>query len=376
MKGYGKQEIPQKTCQPMVLSGMIPTYENPGVTQPEIELGSPCKNTFLFVPDSSCMLRLLCGALLLNPDVSTFWSMRRDIVLADSQQEHSELHFTAVLLSRKPKCSEVFAHRRWLLGRLLQGHVSAEDLLREELRLSQYAADRYPNNYYAWSHRMWCINQFTPSIAAPVKVLWEEWDASRLWVLRHVSDHSGLQYRQFLLKKLSAQLAASDDNCEQSARNSVILQFLCVPSHGEGDSSEQNDGNAKSFTDLLLSDILFNTELILRFTGHEALWYHRRFLLYVLSTSGVNSKLPLSPLSPPNCHMSIDGIPLEKDLKLADCKSPDGKNTDGFWQVPLTAYEQTLVSKCLPEDANQFRLAGQHCRWLSRIMHLLVSQYE
>ncbi|KAJ8897429.1 hypothetical protein PR048_002775 [Dryococelus australis] len=40
MKGRGKREIPEKTRQPMVSSGTIPTFENP-VTRPGIEPGSP-----------------------------------------------------------------------------------------------------------------------------------------------------------------------------------------------------------------------------------------------------------------------------------------------------------------------------------------------
>ncbi|KAJ8871224.1 hypothetical protein PR048_027530 [Dryococelus australis] len=41
MQGRGKWEIPEKTRRPAASSGTIPTYENPGVTRPEIEPGSP-----------------------------------------------------------------------------------------------------------------------------------------------------------------------------------------------------------------------------------------------------------------------------------------------------------------------------------------------
>ncbi|KAJ8875056.1 hypothetical protein PR048_022946 [Dryococelus australis] len=39
--GRGKRGIPEKTRLPAASSGTIPTYENPGVTRPGIELGSP-----------------------------------------------------------------------------------------------------------------------------------------------------------------------------------------------------------------------------------------------------------------------------------------------------------------------------------------------
>ncbi|KAJ8880957.1 hypothetical protein PR048_017430 [Dryococelus australis] len=40
MRGWGKQEIPDKTHRPTALSGTIPTCENP-VTRPGIEPSSP-----------------------------------------------------------------------------------------------------------------------------------------------------------------------------------------------------------------------------------------------------------------------------------------------------------------------------------------------
>ncbi|KAJ8888204.1 hypothetical protein PR048_007691, partial [Dryococelus australis] len=40
-QGREKREIPEETHRPTASSGTIPTYENPGVNQPEIEPGSP-----------------------------------------------------------------------------------------------------------------------------------------------------------------------------------------------------------------------------------------------------------------------------------------------------------------------------------------------
>ncbi|KAJ8878333.1 hypothetical protein PR048_018910 [Dryococelus australis] len=54
-KGGGKRDIPEKTRRPAASSGMIPICENPGVTSPGIELGSPrreaiCKKTKWEIP--------------------------------------------------------------------------------------------------------------------------------------------------------------------------------------------------------------------------------------------------------------------------------------------------------------------------------------
>jgi protein prenyltransferase alpha subunit repeat containing protein 1 len=76
---------------------------------------------YLLASDPALLARLLSGALLLNPDVTTFWNMRREMLQASRLDMHRELHFTAVLLSRKPKCAEAFAHRKWVVRRLLLG---------------------------------------------------------------------------------------------------------------------------------------------------------------------------------------------------------------------------------------------------------------
>ncbi|XP_068081653.1 protein prenyltransferase alpha subunit repeat-containing protein 1 isoform X3 [Anabrus simplex] len=70
--------------------------------------------------DPSAISRMLLGALLLNPDVQTFWNMRRELVEAGYLDASSELHFTVVVLSKKPKSAEVFTHRKWLLRTLLK----------------------------------------------------------------------------------------------------------------------------------------------------------------------------------------------------------------------------------------------------------------
>uniref|UniRef100_A0A1B6DF66 Uncharacterized protein n=1 Tax=Clastoptera arizonana TaxID=38151 RepID=A0A1B6DF66_9HEMI len=59
--------------------------------------------------------KLLIGALLLNPDVTLFWNMRRELVTNLRIDPQFELQFTSVILSRKPKSPEVFSYRKWVL---------------------------------------------------------------------------------------------------------------------------------------------------------------------------------------------------------------------------------------------------------------------
>lgn len=71
--------------------------------------------------DFDRVIRLLNVTLLLNPEINTLWNKRRDWVLQSSLNKNNELHFTRLILSRKPKSNEAFGYRRWLLKSILQG---------------------------------------------------------------------------------------------------------------------------------------------------------------------------------------------------------------------------------------------------------------
>ncbi|XP_023712259.1 protein prenyltransferase alpha subunit repeat-containing protein 1 isoform X2 [Cryptotermes secundus] len=332
------------------------------------------------------------GALLLNPDVTTFWNMRRELLQASRLDMQGELHFTAVLLSRKPKCAEAFAHRKWVVKRLLLADADKDELLEKELQVSQYAADRYPNNYHAWSHRMWCLTHLASFASAP---LLKEWSSSEAWVSSHVSDHSGLQYRQFLLNHLLELKQFVSDDVTEKARKS-ILQFLsCSWSEDTIDTVQSALIKAVG---LIASELLLNTDLILRFAGHEALWCHRRYLLMsfkkfltsrradmngiggcrcskvsaIRNRCAEKSSEGVSALNKdkPSNHMNVDGVPLEKDQKLS---SEELAALDRYLcnlQGAMIWHEVKLISNCRPDELHQQRLAKQHHKWLSHVLKL------
>jgi len=69
--------------------------------------------------DPEVLARLLLGAVLLNPNVTLLWNMRRELVVQGRQDPIFELHLAAIALSYQPKTSEPFIYRRWLLERIL-----------------------------------------------------------------------------------------------------------------------------------------------------------------------------------------------------------------------------------------------------------------
>lgn len=63
---------------------------------------------------SDSLAKYLNVALLINPDVTTFWHIRRQLVQKNRLSINKELQFSALVLSMKPKSNEAFAYRRWL----------------------------------------------------------------------------------------------------------------------------------------------------------------------------------------------------------------------------------------------------------------------
>lgn len=86
-----------------------------------------------------------------------------------------------------------------------------------EAAICARAAEQYPQNYHAWTHRQRVLRLQAPTVEyVGVCGMWQELGAGtdadaqvqgelaamRDWARLHVSDHSGLHYRQVLLTEL------------------------------------------------------------------------------------------------------------------------------------------------------------------------------
>ena len=118
-------------------------------------------------------------------------------------------------------------------------HLShgAISCLQAELSVCTATAEKYSNNYYAWGHRLWVLEHLGGTADKPF--FHAELQASRAWVSRHVSDHSGLHYCQYLLQRL----------CSLEGQ--------------------------QEWRKLLEEEMELASDLILSYPGHEALWCHR-----------------------------------------------------------------------------------------------------
>ncbi|KAI8481756.1 PREDICTED: LOW QUALITY PROTEIN: protein prenyltransferase alpha subunit repeat-containing protein 1-like [Branchiostoma belcheri] len=350
------------------------------------------------------LLEATRAVLLVQADCLTAWNIRKELVEAEDLKCIQDLKFAALVLTKHPKSSETFAHRRWLLKQIVQKTTSTslqpspvsqashtnglvagdqasggaaavpplnargtksggaelpcdEKLLETELAVCQSSAERYPSNYYAWTHRAWVVEQVA---RCHYKILIKELSDTRHWISRHISDHSGLQYRQFLITQLATHFRSAD-----------ALQDEFLP--------------------LLTAEFELLTDLITAFPGHEALWYHRRYVFQQWESVLSMCKCPKSDNSASSTgknqthlQQGHPEVPAELYAHSASSFSRDCKDSKLHATVvqgnkkakvdPAYTEHHTLQSElelcrnvmATCRDGWQVRLAGSYQHWLQQ----------
>ncbi|KAE8743827.1 hypothetical protein FOCC_FOCC009537 [Frankliniella occidentalis] len=339
--------------------------------------------------DPSVLSRLLLGGVLLNPDCTSLWNIRREFVVLGRYDPFTELHINAITLSRRPKSAEAFVYRRWILKRITADLLEAATLssiVEEELRVSLMAADRYANNYHAWNHRMWVMSH----IPQAQDIFYEEWTSSEMWVSKHVSEHSGLQYREFLLKQVDQHLDHTDiclkfhstlviflsplkhlTSHSESSKGSMLSQRLYLSIIDILDKKEpcshcpiNCSGNIFILQIAFLAfELLLIKELIHLYPGHEALWCHRRFVLFCFKSLAKNISGNITKETD-----ILDGVPLPKAQKLSVLET-DNDNCF-LWRLVMW-HEEVLLkdySTKSAEESYQTKLALRHKKWIDNVL--------
>ncbi|XP_041792934.1 protein prenyltransferase alpha subunit repeat-containing protein 1 [Chelmon rostratus] len=268
--------------------------------------------------DREALVDITCTLLLLNPDFTTAWNVRKELLQCGVLNPEKDLYLGKLALTKFPKSPETWIHRRWVLQQILcqssaggrsrvkqQQQDEAEQAdaersqqlsdhlartLHQEMKVCCDAACRYPSNYNAWSHRIWVLQHMA---MGNVKVFHDELSSMRLWVSMHVSDHSGFHYRQFLLKELITELSQAPASTTSSPQHHSSTVPSSSPHHhshaqanGELSGAEAAGEEEKqlSFTAVLQlfhQEMELCSDLIQSFPGHETLWSHRRHVFYL-----------------------------------------------------------------------------------------------
>nr|XP_040052208.1 protein prenyltransferase alpha subunit repeat-containing protein 1-like [Gasterosteus aculeatus aculeatus] len=337
--------------------------------------------------DREALADITCTLLLLNPDFTTAWNVRKELLQCGALSPEKDLYLGKLALTKFPKSPETWIHRRWVLqqillqssGRSQKDPQSEEEradgeqsrrlndqlarTLHQEMKVCSDAACRYPSNYNAWSHRIWVLQHMA---TGNVKVFHDELSSTRLWVSMHVSDHSGFHYRQYLLKELIAELSQAAASTTTTTTSTGVLQHMCStvagispPHHDQANGEEAGeDGRQLSSTALLQlfhQEVELCTDLIQSFPGHETLWSHRRHVYYLWHDWRREHKH--------QCHRGSNGGSEPDRLENGDegplkacAQSPAGLGEDGV-NGPRHAGEAMEVDGAsLPDPRNSKRL--------------------
>ncbi|XP_036454648.1 protein prenyltransferase alpha subunit repeat-containing protein 1 [Colossoma macropomum] len=364
--------------------------------------------------DREVLVDITCTLLLLNPDFTTAWNVRKELLQCGVLNPEKDLYLGKLALTKYPKSPETWIHRRWVLQMLqkecspagsgqkeqrgqaeLQGEAERsrdserlQRVLQEEMRVCADAAGRYPSNYNAWSHRIWVLQHMAKG---NLKILHDELSSTRLWVSMHVSDHSGFHYRQFLLKALLGELGQSWERLQSGALNLSPLPLADAHqvhrSNGEGTAGAADD-HASAIPQLFHEEMELCTDLIESYPGHETLWCHRRHVFYLWHHWRKNCQ-GTGPQSPVLTHtaalLSEASNPHDEGRSSqamdVDCV-PDSSKHGGYTQdtkrlkrgpvppCPGLPSEHLFVSRILSScrSPEQGRFANAYRKWLDSVI--------
>jgi protein prenyltransferase alpha subunit repeat containing protein 1 len=97
------------------------------------------------------------------------------------------------------------------------------------------------------------------------------------WVQKNISDYSGFQHLQRCLIRLSQYYDNSFSDFYGISRKD-ILEKTNINTHSQNQDLKNKESH--SIVSLWHKEIQFTKDLILRYPGHESLWYHLRFLSF------------------------------------------------------------------------------------------------
>ncbi|CAB1320199.1 unnamed protein product [Coregonus sp. 'balchen'] len=249
--------------------------------------------------DREALVDITCTLLLLNPDFTTAWNVRKELLQCGALNPERDLRWVLQQVLRE--CSPPSPDRKEqedgdLRDAAERTRISERlhRVLHDEMKVCADAAGRYPSNYNAWSHRIWVLQNMAQG---NLKVLHDELSSMRQWVSMHVSDHSGFHYRQFLLKALVRELSQSlhhhhaprPSPGSSSPRSPSPAPQPAHPAHPQHQANGEataaapcpspatpdDQSSVPAVPQLFHQEMELCTDLIQSFPGHETLWCHR-----------------------------------------------------------------------------------------------------
>lgn len=268
-------------------------------------------------------------------------------------------------------------------------------------------ADKCPNNYHSWDHRRWTL-EFASKYRAEIDstiVFYNEYKFIVNWTARHVSDYSCFHYRQHCLKKLNLLderwpvfekmleadlrenvqkfIEASDPaqktnkSFKKTIEDEDIIAYLFDYAPNDCSCYTKFYETCRKL-EIYIYELIQNTDFLKFYKYHEALWYHRRFIVSEILTTmydffeieRVNGKLARKKLTPDQLET------LQKCQKCGNryCEVAD-KELDWVYECPLykilIQHEKAVVAD---RRKDMDRHAGRHENYL-KCVHGLAAHY-
>lgn len=269
---------------------------------------------------NNAIIKYLNCAILINPDVATFWNLRRQLFAKNRLDITKEFQFSAVVLSKKPKSNEAFAYRRWLY--LFQSYDAIDWSF--EIGLCEKCADKSTTNYHAWCHRQWVIMKASQLLKFEVY-------KTEKFIRKHIHDYSCYNHRQFVLTKMYESLYFDEHDGDDlnelmqytgfvvnaNVENVDELLRWLVPTISR---EKLNELKLRSFLfclNLAAYDLRLCDELQSVYGKSQAFKNHRLFMIKFIVDLCRNAGNTLA-IDEMNGHMSTCNQPMNKITKLDD----------------------------------------------------------
>ena len=171
-------------------------------------------------------LKLTSDILNINPELSTVWNYRRQILSKEALKD--ELLFLEKVLAESLKSYCVWFHRRWCFDSLADNGVELTALIQSELELCERLFTFDARNFHCWGYRYHVTRRLSSherqrvDLALSTKLIMSDFSNYSAWHLRTTididdiekevsllrdaiftepSDQSVWQYREWFLKK-------------------------------------------------------------------------------------------------------------------------------------------------------------------------------
>lgn len=262
--------------------------------------------------------------LMLNPEYATAWNSRKTWITNDCLSPHEEIHIMDIIQRKFPKSPETFAHRKWVVSRLLLIDDSkSRKIIQHELEICYVTAEKYANNYSSWSHRIWVTQKVLRSHDF-IDHVTPELEQTKKFVSYHISDYSAQHYKQFLLKCFSTAIPQAQ------------------------------------FIELLTCELKESKNLITSFPDHESLWQHRQGI--ILLALHLQDKL------------NIDQELISDQISKNECNFVDcDRNDREFTFLVNFGAERAWCEAHQLTSSNLWvvKMAQRYTNWLQRLSHKL-----